>query len=870
MQAINQSALLKCCLIFIISFICTHLSIANNKVDQLILQLELTQDEPSKLTILDTLINQTINTNHTQAGQYLAQAFSIIEKHNMSERKAGFLIKKAKINYLNGKPAESLTILNGVCNSFKNTGDSLHTDNIKSQQLMARIYNDKGDVKKAHHLYTRSLALSKIIRDTTLMGYGANGIGVSFYLEGNHEQALIYYLEGHKYLKNSKGNGAIRLAIINNIALIFEKTGEDEKAIKYYNKGIKLAEETNNIYIAPSLLYNAFASLSKLGRYKEAEQKLLQSLKISNEHSFKIDIAWSYFGLAELYTTTNKLNKAKNNYLLALDGFTSLNDTLQRGAVLSKLGDIYSKQEDIEKALSYFSEAEKIINKSDYYSLKMSIYDRMATMYAQTDNYNQAYTYLNQLRAIEKDHFSQENNKKVLELQSKFETEARHKDQENQIAKLEAEKAIKHQQWLFTFIVAILLFIMMQYLSYHNRQKQKINRILNIAKEKAEEAERKKTSFLSTMSHEIRTPMNGVIGMSNILMGENPRPDQIKNLEVLNFSANNLLHLINDILDFSKIDANKIELEENEFSLEMFLENTFNLFNKGSLNKNINVALDLQTEGLGKYVIGDKYRLAQIINNLMSNALKFTSEGSITLTAQAKLLDKHKANVYFAVKDTGIGIPLDKQEEIFKDFTQGGKNISREYGGTGLGLGISKKLVSLFGGTLQVDSTPEKGSTFYFNITLPLGKKIVKQTIISPMKQVCDSYCLLDRHILIAEDNKVNQMVARKILEKWNAKISIVENGQQAIDAVKQNNFDLILMDIQMPVMDGLEATQKIRNLKSDKRHIPILALTASAHEIAGKLEVYQINDIISKPFLPKELYAKIMKEINQTKGLGS
>lgn len=248
----------------------------------------------------------------------------------------------------------------------------------------------------------------------------------------------------------------------------------------------------------------------------------------------------------------------------------------------------------------------------------------------------------------------------------------------------------------------------------------------------------------------------------------------------------------------------------------------------------------------------------------MSNAIKFTSKGNISLVAKVNSIDQNTANIYFAVKDTGIGIPKEKLEDIFQEFTQASSNTARRYGGTGLGLGIAKKLVALFGSQLKVKSTEGVGSVFYFDIDLPLANKLLINIVAQPVSEVCVENCLLGTNILIAEDNKVNQMVISRILKKWNANITIADDGRLAVEAVKQNDFDIILMDIQMPNMDGIDATREIRLLEAGKREIPIIAVTASMQEVKGKLDEYGMNDVISKPFLPQKLYDAITKTLSQ------
>lgn len=383
---------------------------------------------------------------------------------------------------------------------------------------------------------------------------------------------------------------------------------------------------------------------------------------------------------------------------------------------------------------------------------------------------------------------------------------------------------------------------------------------LILARQKAEDAAQTKQLFMSTMSHEIRTPLNEVIGITNLLLQGNPREDQMDFIKTLKFSGNHLLTLVNDVLDYNKMESGKIIFEQTQFNLSDFLDEIMRSYSFRSKAKHISFDIK-KANDLPVEVIGDPIRLNQILSNLLSNALKFTNKGSITVFIKELSRSGNQSKMEFTVTDTGIGIPKDKHSLIFESFIQASPDTTRHFGGTGLGLAICKKLIELQGGTITIESEAGKGSTFRFVISLGISEKGSQaQTVESP-----DNYTGLEgKRILVAEDNRINFFVANKFLIGWGITVAHAENGQLALDLLEREDFDLILMDLHMPVMDGIEATRIIRNSNNKKiRDIPIVALTAAImSESHDKIEDLKINDYILKPFKPHDLFERILKHI--------
>jgi PAS domain S-box-containing protein len=383
---------------------------------------------------------------------------------------------------------------------------------------------------------------------------------------------------------------------------------------------------------------------------------------------------------------------------------------------------------------------------------------------------------------------------------------------------------------------------------------------LIIARQKAEEAALAKQQFMSTMSHEIRTPLNEVIGITNLLLKDNPRPDQMDYIKTLKFSGNHLLTLVNDVLDYNKMESGKIIFEQIQFNLNDFLDEIMRSFSFRSKAKHIK--FDITKSGnLPEEVIGDPIRLNQILSNLLSNALKFTYQGSIKVEIREISRTGNQSRLEFSVSDTGIGIAGEHQSIIFESFTQASADTSRHFGGTGLGLAICKKLVELQGGVITVTSEPGKGSTFRFSIPFMVMRK---NGIITAAEPVKDFTGLEGKRILVAEDNKINFFVASKFLTGWGVTVTHAENGQLVLEILEKEDFDLILMDLQMPVMDGIEATRIIRNSDDPKiKNIPIVALTAAImSENHDRIDNLRISDYVLKPFKPHDLFERILKNV--------
>ena len=385
---------------------------------------------------------------------------------------------------------------------------------------------------------------------------------------------------------------------------------------------------------------------------------------------------------------------------------------------------------------------------------------------------------------------------------------------------------------------------------------------LRKAKIMAEDAARSKEEFLATMSHEIRTPLNAIIGISHILQMEDHKPEQAEQIRLLRFSGENLLSLINDILDISKINSGKIKLSLGRFDLKYLIENIKNSLAFKAKENMVKLSVVYDSK-LADYFIGDVTRIAQIMNNLVGNAIKFTKNGEVVIGVELIAEKEDASQIRISVKDNGIGIDPVNQQKIFNSFEQAEEGTTRRFGGTGLGLFITKKLIELMGSSIQVESEPGKGSLFYFELNLPH----VEDDQPEPKTELKHSSLeSLNLNLLVAEDNTANQMIVMKYLNTIKASYDIVSDGQKALEMIKSKAYDMVFMDLQMPVMDGYESTRAIRKLPDDYfQSVPIIALTADAFaDIKGQTQTIGMSDFLSKPFKPSVLYDVIKRNVGQ------
>lgn len=378
-----------------------------------------------------------------------------------------------------------------------------------------------------------------------------------------------------------------------------------------------------------------------------------------------------------------------------------------------------------------------------------------------------------------------------------------------------------------------------------------------ISAENHEELQQQRLGLLSTVSHEIRTPLNAIIGISDLLQQPSSREQQEEYLQILKQTSETLLELVNNVLDFSKIKSGKLRITNKVFDLRTTIQRSLYGERVKAAGKNLQLKVNIDP-ALPEVILGDSVKLGQVFMNLVSNAIKFTEKGTISVNVAVEELTEKTVSLRCSVCDTGIGIPEEQLENIFEAFHQGSEDINIRFAGTGLGLSISQQVIAMLGGQLQVKSEEGKGSEFSFRLGFPIAT-CTEKDIPKPQPELPDPTGI---RLLLVEDNKINRIVAQKNLEKWGVEFEIAVDGAQAVEMVKQKDYDLVLMDLQMPVLDGFKAARIIRELPGEKyRELPIIALTAASEQYyQEKIQQAGFSDFVNKPFHAEDLLRKITR----------
>ncbi|RRJ92543.1 response regulator [Flavobacterium macacae] len=668
--------------------------------------------------------------------------------------------------------------------------------------------------------------------------YSQKAIDVAQKSENKNAEANAYTFLGGIYFELKKYDDAIE-TYVRSTALYNDLDPSTEQAYCYYNLGLCYMEKGG--YATAEIYFDKANIIYEKINIPDAKELLNLQKGILYKAKGKSKLAAGIFNkiIAKLDSDDQFKTKAEALYQMGCIEFESGLNSL---------------------SMNYLNRALELNAKSDNLEQKSKIYKKISEVYEKMMDIDNSFLFLKKHLVLQ-DSIQTLNNKKIGALEyEKFKESERMKtikqqDKENR----EAQKLLKVSK--LTSILSIALISILSLLSFslykNNNIKKKSNKLLQeknseleIAKDKAERALLARAEFLSTVSHELRTPLNAINGITHLMIDEDPKESQKEYLQSLKFSGTYLLTFINEILEINRIESNNIEIEKIGFNLKQLLSDIQNALKELASQNNVDFELEID-EKICKIFNGDPTKLSQIFLNLINNALKFTENGKVTVKANLLEETDISQKIHFEIVDSGIGIPLEKQEIIFESFSQGSIEINRKYGGTGLGLAIVKRLVTLLGGTIGLESSPQKGSNFNFTLVMEKGIECDDE-----IKFYTSDSDFVNKKILLVEDNKINQMVTKKMLEKKKILCEIVDNGEDAIEAARNNKYDLILMDVHLPGINGTIATQNIRDF-DDKT--PIIALTAiSLNENREMLLSFGMNDVITKPFNPDNFYKVI------------
>jgi len=682
---------------------------------------------------------------------------------------------------------------------------------------------DNSNFFEAQGKLESALKLAVKIDDKKSIGLINSKIGKLYYIIEEPNEAIKWLTKAVEVQRFAKDDANLA-ETYKTFGIVFNSKGEYNQALEYYTSAKSLFQQEDLHNYVAEVLLNEGKTYIKLKNYRKAKVAFEQALVIAKRYN---------------------LQKIHSGSLV------------NSGKVTALLG-------DDDTALSLANEGLAIAKNNRFHDVVNESYIILSDVNKNLENYKVSNEYLrlyiklsDSLIEVKRKNLSPE---KRIQFLIDNQTEYQ-KQQAADLDELKGENSLGRLTTILSVVLITILSLLTLSLYKNNSIRLKTNNMLHkknneliIAKEKAELASKTKANFLSTVTHELRTPLYAVTGLSNMLLDEDPKPEQIKHLKSLKFSGDYLLTFINDILQINKIEANKVEVEPEPFDLKKKITNVVAALNNSALDNNIQIHIDYE-EGLPESFIADQLKISQILINLLGNAIKFTKDGDIWVRVSKISKKGEMYSLRFDVEDNGIGISQEKQDSMFESFSQGSIQINRKYGGTGLGLSIVKGLIQILKGKIYLKSELGKGTTFTFELPLKHTNKAVKVETSTYFKDIKDMD-LSNVKILVVEDNKINQMITKKILNKMNLNCDVVDNGEEAVELVKGNTYNVVLMDIHMPGISGLEATKRIRAF--DKELI-IYALTAvTLEDKMPEFDEAGFNDIISKPFKQEDFEKKL------------
>jgi len=664
-------------------------------------------------------------------------------------------------------------------------------------------------------------------------------------------------------LAETKKNEKALVDCYHKFARLYMDLNKRETTIFYWDRATVLLNELEYPYgqavhkfIEAQLLFDSGNNFQAIFMLNEARQ-------LSNDRNLFNNIVLLE---GEIYLSIDKYDSAATNF----NSLVVNNDVFEKDALRAKahmgLARLHSELQNYEESIKNGNQVLSISQENGLENLIYEANEILVAAYEALKAYDKALVHSQNILMIKDSVFTIEKVKAEAKTADRIQFEFMKEEIKRQDSRIEDLSESANRSELTAILTSAFLTIisLLAVSLYRNNQiklktndlLQTKNRELQAARDAAVQAMEAKTNFLSTVSHELRTPLYAVTGLTHLLLEEDPGEHQKEHLKSLKFSGDYLLNFINDILQINKIDADKLEPLTIELNLKKILTEVIESLQQSAKENNTTIVLSYD-ESIPRHLMSDPLKLSQIFMNLVGNALKFTKSGEVKVIAKLVKKVEEDVTIYFEVKDNGIGISKEQQKHIFDSFEQGSIQINREYGGTGLGLTIVKSLLGLFNSRIQLQSEVGRGSSFFFELTLKSKDSVVDDI---PFEIIEKEYDLNGLHVLVVEDNKINQVITRKMLNKREISCDIANNGHEAVDMASKNEYDGILMDIHMPGISGVEATMEIR--KFDKE-IPIIALTAiSLDDSLESFYAAGCNDVVTKPFKPEVFYHKIGENI--------
>lgn len=683
----------------------------------------------------------------------------------------------------------------------------------KCLSQLALYYMITGQIQKSTTYSNEALHYYESIDDALGLANVKYTLAGVHYKTNNYHLGLIYFVDALKIYKQHDDYFNQSRAE-KSIGTIYEYIGDEVNAFSFYKRAIKNAKRIQDENLESNVYNNLSGLLLKSKKYKFAQQLIDRSIELKAKTNDVRGSAYAYYGKGKVYLKLHDFDSAFYYLNQALTIHEKMGDVMGLAMVCNKLGQLYYDYNDLDKALYFANKGLQITKVQNITMINIKLYKLFYLIHKKLNNATLALKY--------------------LEL-------------------FDEEKAAVLNSQTINVIENYDLLLKMKKLEQDAQLAKERQEILNKKNEDELNLIRSRQDFLSVMSHEIRTPLNAITTIIPLLKEQVSEEGQAL-VDNLKFASNNLINIVNDVLNFSKLDSNKEALNLVPVSLEKLSKNIVNVYNKVAVDKGISLVLNMDIDVKVNHLL-DETKYTQVLNNLLSNAIKFTDKGSVKLNISTLKSLETQDELLFEIIDTGEGIKEENLDEIFVSFSQIKPVLTRKQGGTGLGLAIVKKILELVNSEVKVKSQLGVGSTFYF--ILKLERTALKVPVV-----LNDYTKLINKEVLLVEDTAINAMLMKKLLQKWGVLVHHVTNGKLAVEAVQHKKYDMILMDIHMPEMNGYEATKIIKTTDNLNSFTPILALTADTLTGAEQDNISYFNGVLWKPFEIDKLYNALNKEL--------